>query len=287
MKKQQIILTISGFSILAILYFFGNTVPPLKNKTQTAGSEQGTSNEKPIEAQDILRASKSGLTAAQLSRVNSLEHTVVRGDVKNQQINAYRLLAGYWKDSVKNAFLPAAYYLGELAKLENSEKSLTFAAQLFLENLRAQDNPALRHWMAGEAKDLFERALQLNPGNDSTRIGLGGCYLFGGTAGNPQEVMQGIQQILEVARRDSGNMYAQYMLGLGGIESGQFDKAIDRLTKVVRHEPDNVEAIFALAEAYERKGDKAGAVRWYEVSKRLISNPAWIKEIDQRIKLLQ
>ena len=38
--------------------------------------------------------------------------------------------------------------------------------------------------------------------------------------------MTGIQQILEVTRRDSANMYAQFMLGLGGIESGQIDKAV-------------------------------------------------------------
>ena len=38
--------------------------------------------------------------------------------------------------------------LAEAAKLENSEKSLTFAAQLFLNNLRGQENPALKNWMA-------------------------------------------------------------------------------------------------------------------------------------------
>ncbi len=37
-------------------------------------------------------------------------------------------------------------------------------------------------------------------------------------------------------------MYAQFMLGVGGIESGQYDKAIERLTTVVRREPGNVEA---------------------------------------------
>ena len=68
----------------------------------------------------------------------------------------------------------------------------------------------------------------------------------------PQEVMKGIQQILEVARRDSLNMYAQFMLGLGGIESGQFDKAIQRLLKVVQFDPGNLEAVLSLGEAYER-----------------------------------
>jgi cytochrome c-type biogenesis protein CcmH/NrfG len=150
-----------------------------------------------------------------------------------------------------------------------------------------QDNPALKGWMATSAKELFEKALELNPGNDSTKVGLGGSYIFGGQADNPTEVMQGIQRILEVAHRDSTNMYAQFMLGLGGIESGQFDKAIERLTNVVRHQPANIEAILLLAEVHQQKGDKADAIKWYEAAKKLISNPEMIQAIDQRIKTLQ
>ena len=99
--------------------------------------------------------------------------------------------------------------------------------------------------------------------------------------------MQGIQRILEVAHRDSTNMYAQFMLGLGGIESGQFDKAVERLTTVVRHEPANIDAMLLLAEVQQQKGDKAEAIRWYEAAKKLIGNPEMTRDIDQRIQALR
>jgi len=219
--------------------------------------------------------------------VSRLQHSVVRGDVKKQQLEASRQLAAFWKDSVQNGFLLYAYYNGEVAKLENSEKSLTFAAQLFLQSLRGQDNPAVKGWMATNAKELFEKALELNPQNDSSKVGLGASYIFGSSASDPTEVMQGIQRILEVARRDSTNMYAQFMLGLGGIESGQFDKAIERLTTVVRHQPANIEAILLLAEVHQQSGDKADAIKWYEAAKKLIGNREMIREIDQRIESLK
>jgi len=92
---------------------------------------------------------------------------------------------------------------------------------------------------------------------------------------------------LEVSRRDSTNMYAQLMLGIGGMVSGQLDKAIERLLKVVENQPHNLEAILTLAEAYERKGNKAEAVKWYTAAKTQIANPAVVKEIDQRIELLK
>ena len=42
-----------------------------------------------------------------------------------------------------------------------------------------------------------------------------------------------------------------------------------------------------LAEAYEQKGDKTNAIKWYEASKKLINNADIISEIDKRIDLLK
>jgi len=279
LKKQQLILVGSGVGLLCLIYFFGKTIPPKKNPGAVAAA---TGTAKEISFNTILEASKQQLSPALQAHVAQLETAVVRGDVKEQQVKVYKQLAEFWKDSA-HLLLPYAYYSGQAAKLENSQKSLTFAAQFFLEGIRRQENPELQRWMAGEAKELFEKALQIAPGNDSLKIGLGSCYLLGNISESP---MQGIMMIREVAERDPENMYAQFMLGLGGMISGQFDKAIDRLLKVVHHQPDNVEAILMLAEAYERQNDKANAVKWYQEGKKRIQNAEVVKEIDERIKLL-
>ena len=270
--------------MLLLIYFFGNTTPPVKQQAVTEGA--APVSPKKIDAAIIIAAAKQKLSLPRQAYVTRLESAVVRGDVKDQQIKVYRQLADFWRDSV-HFFEPYAYYTGAAAKLENSEKSLTFAARQFLNELKGTNQPAVKQWMADESKDLFERALAINPANDSSKIGLGSCYIFGSTAGNPQEVMMGIQKILEVARKDSTNMYAQLMLGIGGVVSGQLDKATERLKKVVDKEPGNLEAIFMLAEAYERKGDNASAVNWYEAGKKYVSSPQLAAEIDNKIKTLK
>ena len=103
---------------------------------------------------------KKRLTPQQLEKVTSLENSVKRGDVKNQQFKVYKELASFWGDSVR-LFEPYAYYTGEAAKLENSEKSLTFAAHLFLNNLKTEIDPPMQNWIATNAKDLFEKALEI------------------------------------------------------------------------------------------------------------------------------
>lgn len=284
MKKQQSILIGSGAILFCILYFFGKTVPSRNNAKPSAAVSQSKPPAGGITISTILTSSKQQLSTEQQSYINQLETAVVRGDIKEQQIKVYRQIASFWKDSA-HMLLPYSYYIGMASKLENSEKSLTFAAHNFLSGLRQQSNPALKQWMGTEAKELFEKALVLNPANDSNKVGLGSCYLFGNISENP---MQGIQLIREVAERDTSNMYAQFMLGLGGMESGQFDKAIERLNKVVSKQPENLEALLTLAEACERKGDKVNAIKWYQVSKNFFSGEVEIiKEIDARIEELK
>jgi tetratricopeptide (TPR) repeat protein len=278
LKKQQLILVSSGVGLLCLIYFFGNTIPPKKSP----GAVAAAAGTKEISFKTILEASRQQLTPAQQAYVAQLETGVVRGDVKEQQIKVYKQLADFWKDSA-HLLLPYAYYSAEAAKLENSQKSLTFAAQFLLEGIRRQENPDLQRWMATEAKGLFEKALQLAPNNDSLKVGLGSAILFGNLGEGP---MAGIAKIREVAERDPENMYAQFMLGLGGMISGQFDKAADRLLKVVHHQPENIEAILMLADAYEQQKDKANAVKWYNEAKKHIQNAELMKEIDERIKLL-
>jgi tetratricopeptide (TPR) repeat protein len=283
-KKQQLILVLAGAVVLLVLYFFGNTIPPKKEAMVAA--QKPVNQHKAIEFQVILQAARQKLTPNQQAYLAGLESSVVRGDVKDQQVKVYRQMAAFWRDTV-HYFEPSAYYTAAAAKLENSEKSLTFAAHQFLRQLKGTNQPLIKQWMADQAKELFEKALVLNPGNDSSKIGLGSCYIFGSTAENPQEVMTGIQKILEVAKRDSTNMYAQLMLGIGGVVSGQLDKAVERLHKVVDNEPDNLEAIFMLADAYERKEDKADAVKWYTESKKYISDKQMLTDIDQKIESLK
>lgn len=267
--------------LLLVLLFFGKTVP---NKTNIPVKPAATADVQPaITTADVVAKAKKSLTQAQATRVLQLENSVVRGDVKIQQIKVFKQLAEFWGDTAQQSSL-GAFYFGEAAKLENSEKNLTFAAHLLLDNAMAETDAAAQTWQATQAKTLFERALQLNPANDSSKVGLGACYLFGNISASP---MQGIMAIREVAERDTNNMYAQMMLAMGGVKSGQFDKAIERFLLVVRKQPKNLEAIFNLAETYDRKGDKQNAVKWYKTADDMVTIPEAKKEIENRIKALQ
>lgn len=276
--KQQWLVAIGSIILLFGLYFFGRTKPHPKGVTP-ASVDSASSVSGPA---SLLDAARKELSPSQLARVTSLENSISRGDLTTQKINLYAQLATYWRDSIGNR-LPWVYYNGEKAKLENTEKNLNFAAQSYLDALKSVPEPSVRTWMANEAQSLFDKVLKINPANDSAKVGWGSTFIFG-AGGAP---MEGIMKIREVAEKDSNFMYAQFMLGYGGMMTGQYDKAAERLLKVVKAEPENMEAVFLLGEAYERAGNKVEAVKWYQTGRKSVKNPELLKAIDEKIKALQ
>jgi len=266
-----------GIGLVAVIYFFGEKTAPRSSSGNT-----GTGQLQEINADTILNHAKEGLSPEQVSRLGILEQAVTRGDVRSQQLNVFHQLAHFWKDSA-GIFEPYAWYEAESARLEDSEKSLTFAGHLFLSNLMGERDPVMKKWKALQAKDLFERSLKINDKNDSSLVGLGACYLFGGIADNP---MEGVLKVRQVADKDSTNVFAQLVLGQGSVITGQYDKAIDRFERVVRLDPDNLEAVMRLSEIYERQNDPQKAIFWYRKALPMVSNPVISEEIENRIKEL-
>ncbi|MEI7628254.1 MAG: hypothetical protein WCJ80_08435 [Bacteroidota bacterium] len=281
MKKQQWILVLVGLVLVLVVYITGVTNTP-KSTTPAASAPQSAGIQ-PVTTEILLQKAKQRLNPEQVARLAALESSVKRGDVKDQQLHVYHQLAKFWSDSAR-MFEPYAYYTSEAAKLENSEKSLTFAAHLFLDNLLTEGDPAMQHWLGDNAKVLLDKALVINPANDSSKIGLGICYMFGNISDNP---MQGILEVRKVVQEHPDNLYGQMVLGLGGKKSGQYDKAIERFKIVVDKQPDNLEAIFNLAETFEMKGDKTNAVIWYQKARDIIKVPDAKIALDKRIKDLK
>lgn len=278
MKRNQYILIFSSIVLVLILFYFGKTTKPAKQNLLTETTKTATT--------DVLTAiisqSKQKLTIQQSNSFSQLEKKLAATTINDDKIHIYHQLATFWKDSAK-VFELYAFYTAEAAKLDNSEKNLTFAAQLFIDNLLIESEPAMQNWLATNGKVLLEKALSINPNNDSSKIGLGACYILGNISNQP---MQGILPVREIATKNPDNLYAQLILGLGGKKSGQYDKAIERFGTILQKNSTNLEAMMHLAECFDLKGDKKNAIVWYNKIKQIIPNNEVKKELQNRINQL-
>jgi len=279
LRKPQLILILSGLLLFSLLYFF----TPRFTAKEAIASNQSAENQV-VTTESILNTAKLALSESQKISLLSIENQLLNASNAQDSLKSYKALTRFWADSAQK-LAPYLYFSYSAALLENSEKSLTFAAQLLVDNLLTPDAPpALLPWIAGNAKVLLEKALVINPKNDSAKINLGACYLFGNLSDNP---MQGITKIKEVVDIDSTNTYGQFILALGGKKSGQYDKAIERFLTVIKIQPNHIEAMIHLAECYELTDQKALAIEWYTKVSNSVNIPEAKEAISKRIKELK
>ena len=255
-----------------------------RNQKNASQASNAASNNETVSSKTILDGAKTTLTGSQKISLLSIENQLTKTKTVKDSIAIYRQLSKFWADSAQRV-APYLYYTYSAALLENSEKSLTFAAQLLVDNLTTQEAPpAIQNWMAVNAKVLLEKALVINPNNDSATINLGACYLFGNISDNP---MQGILKVKEIVDKNPQNVYGNLILGLGGKKSAQYPKAIERFIAVLKLQPSNLEAMINLAECYELSNQNEAAIEWYNKVKKLVNRPEAIEAIDKRIKELK
>ena len=288
MKKPQYIVVFVAVALTALLLIFGRTAQKSGHSEGDGYQHEMQSNEKQepvshISFDTLLSFSKQSLTAQQAQKLIELEKNAKDSLNKTKQLEAFHQLSHFWRDEGKS-FIPYAWYSAESARLENSEKNLTFAAHLFLDRLQQEENADVRKWLALQAKDLFERSLSMNPNNDSTKVSLGATYIFGGISQTP---MEGIAKVREVVEKDSTNVYAQMTLAAASIMSGQIDKAKGRLQTIVQLQPQNIQALLMLGDIAEKEGDKTAAIGWYSKSLPLINRSDIKTEIEKRISELR
>ncbi|RYD54643.1 MAG: tetratricopeptide repeat protein [Sphingobacteriales bacterium] len=282
MRPAHYITIAAAIGLIALLYWGGNTVPPAKKNGEMpmasaeGGAHDGPHAAKAASVDSILAASRAKLPQHAAEEVAAIENEIKAMHDSSRMASVFTRLAKTWQQHKQ---MPAAaYYFAKAAKLENSEKSLNFAGQFFLDLIHDAGSQEIATWEAQEAIDCFKRALVINPDNDTTKMALAASYIEG-----TGETMQGVQLLLGITREKPDNVPATLMLGRLAIQSGQFDKAIQRFETVLKIEPKNTEAMYFLAEAYKGKGNKEKAIELFEQTKKIVNNPDFSRDIDQYI----
>ncbi len=190
---------------------------------------------------------------------------------------AYSEKAAFWQSQGHTELM--GHFMAEKSKLEKSEKSLNFATPLLIEILHQEPNSDIKSLLADDILSLS--AL----GNDFyASKGEWEYYEAVALIEGKQETMAGVQKLLAITRENPEDIKSNIMLAQLAVQSGQYDKAIDRLKKLLNRYNNNSEAMFILAEAYKQSGDVKEAKRWLEACKKEVNNPDFSAEIDDYMK---
>ncbi len=248
LNKTQIAV-ISSSIVLIVLLLFANTklLPKKEDVAETADHDHGDSNNSALTK--IVKSAMDGLAAGDKKAIAALEEAIKTSPDKKV---AFEKMIDMW-DSLRNPSV-AAYYMEQAAQASPTESNWMEAANRYYAATRFVDE-ASRPVLFGKATEGFEHVLELNPKNLDAKINLASCYV----EGSP-DPMKGIGMLREIEKTDSNNVNLQLNFAFFSEKSGQWDRAIARFKKVLKIQPDFIEAYLHLADAYQQKGDKASAI---------------------------
>lgn len=281
LKSRFVIPVLIAIGFILFLNFGTKTVKPGDNKESsnaaTAMTDEHNHAIPNFDLDSFQNVEKVKLPPEMQTNISLLENNIAREADKSQKIADLESLGRAWIKAKRQAI--GAYYLGASAKLENSEKKLNFAANLFVEEIEKEEPvmEGMRFWMLGQMIELYQASLAINPLNDTIKLDLATTYL------NANDAMKGVEQLLDVVKRDSTHIPANIMLGKMAIQSGQLDKAIERGRTILRINPQSIDAHLFMGEAYKQMGEKEKAIQLFMGAKELMNNPEFSKDIDEYI----
>lgn len=246
-----------------------------KQEQNTTAAAEGSSSMYTLKS--VSELAKQGINAAIAEEISALEGQVEKAEGE-EKVSLLQSLASKWEDLAKP--IPQGFIYKEMAVVTPKLDYWVKSGDAFREGYTNQQDTALASALNKLAIESYQKAVDMDANNLAAKTGLGASLVTG--SNNP---MAGIALLREVVQADPKNLDANKTLGLFSMQSGQFDRAIDRFKTVIEIKAD-AESYFYLATAYEKIGQKSEAIAAYTKSKELAADPTLSQYIDRQIEEL-
>jgi tetratricopeptide (TPR) repeat protein len=271
MKKQQYLVTLLALVSVVLLAMLPKVV--VKNELRDENLTMDT------QAGEMKGKGNIAIPEPARSELNSLIATFSREEGEEQKRVVLTDLIEKFKEV--NRYDSAAWYASVFAETFPGIENLEKAADLYYEAFSLALDKARIEALGEQARFHLQRALEANPGNLDLKTKIAMTYVSGS---NP---MQGIMMIREVLAQDPENQYALLNLGLLSMQSGQFDKALERFEQLTTLNPEDSQAKFYLALCHKELGQPQKALEILEALKKTETNREILVTIDRYIREIQ
>ena len=272
MWKNKILVGVIAVAVAGILYSLPRVVVDNEGRNNNLETRQGQAGAETAPAHQVDVPQETQATLARLR-----ENLESSGNPEKSVIFADSLVAAYQK---LGQYENAAQYAGQLVKLSPTSEHFRQAGDLYYEAFTYAVDADRAKSLGEQVRQYYGQVLEAQPGDLEAKTKMGMTYL---ATDNP---MQGIQMLREVVAEDENNELAIYNLGLLSMQSGQYDKAIDRLEKVAELNPDNMQAQFFLGVSYFEAKKNRKAREQFERIKTMSTDPEILANADNYLDQL-
>jgi Flp pilus assembly protein TadD len=188
-------------------------------------------------------------------------------------------LADLYKEAGK--FDSAAWFANEASTFFNTRESRLKAGNAYYEAFTFAVDTKKQRDLAEKAREFLEATVRDEPHNLDAKTKIAMTYVSSSTP------MKGIRMLRDVLAEDPKNETALYDMGMLSVQSGQFDRAVERLVELVEINPRHIQGQLLLGVAYLNSGDKEKAKKQFEKVKQLDKDPSVQATADSYLKDLK
>ena len=272
MLKTRIILFIVCALIIWALFLLPKAV--VENESQL---ESGAVRDSAVTK--IHAKPHNAITQASATRIKDLRTRYLSASQKEKSAIFADSLANLYHEAGK--FDSAAWFAGEASAFFNTKESFLKSGNNYYEAFTFAVDLKKQKALAEKAQFFFAKVLEVEPRNLEVKTKMAMTYV------SSSAPMQGIKILREVLAQDPKNELALFNMGMLSIQSGQFDRAIERLEQLIEVNPMHLQGQLLLGVAYMNKGDKAKAKLQFEKVKKLDSDPSVQATADSYLKDLK
>ncbi len=249
--KSQWLAVVTAAILFAGLYWGLDIKPDRQKQVEKTRALSAESTDIAV----LLRDARQALSPADAALIDGLDAGLAAEKADTARIPGLQQLAGAWYNLKRPDI--SGYYAEQIAQQIGTAETWSIAGTTYTLCVRQADMPATRDFCVKRAVQAFENAISLEPDSIAHRVNL--ALLYTETA----EPMKGIQMLLGLNDSNPDNEIVLFQLGRLAIQSGQYDRAVERLEKVLQLKPDNSQAPCLLVQAYEglQQNEKAALYR--------------------------
>ena len=250
MTRLQYITIGSVFALFLVLYLACDTKPPRQRQVEKSRALMAEATD----IDNLIRAAQGELAPDQISTLQVLEQELENATGDSARISAYKQLSSRWYANGQIAI--AGHYAQQIADISNTEEAWSIAGTTYAICVQRTEDPKVKSYCQQRSVAAFESAISLNPDNVSHKVNLALSYT---EMPPPDEPMKGVMMLRELQDEYPQNVLVLNTLARLAIQTGQFERAVQRLEQALSLEPDNTTTICLLGQAYTGTGDAAKA----------------------------
>ncbi len=278
MVSKRLFLIVGSILCIILLYSLPTSVVENDSELNQPEKVSSENNSGTIDASAFTNVTDHAIKLSTVDSIKAVKYrsTIIKGDkTKNNLIFADSLASLYSRYQLYDS---ATKYASVLANNSNDVNNWLSAGSVYYNAYVFSVDSSRAKQFGANAKLILEKVIQAQPENIDAKGMLGVIYV--GTV-NP---MQGIFLLREVIEADETNELALFNLGIFSIQSGQYNKAVERFEALIEHHPENIEGQFWLGLAYKSAGQLDQAREHLNKVKAKTNNPEITVTIDDILK---